>query len=66
MLGTGSAETRWRQAHPDLVGTEEDVVRKMRREIERLLWEAGVEKGKERLRGSVAAAILLFKKKASV
>ncbi|KIW73096.1 hypothetical protein PV04_01240 [Phialophora macrospora] len=63
MLGTGSAETRWRQAHPDDVGTERDVVRMMRREIERLLHEAGVEKGKERLKGTAHGAILFVKKK---
>jgi SAM-dependent methyltransferase len=63
MLGTGSAETRWRQAHPDDVGTERDVVRMMRREIERLLHEAGVEKGQERVKGTSHGAILFIKKK---
>jgi hypothetical protein len=63
MLGTGSAETRWRQAHPDDVGTERDVVRIMRREIERLLHEAGVEKGQERVKGTSHGAILFIKKK---
>lgn len=62
MLATGSPETRWRQDHPDLVGTEKDVLRVMRRKIEQLLQEAGVEKGKERVRGSVDGAILFFKK----
>ncbi|OCT53921.1 methyltransferase [Cladophialophora carrionii] len=63
MLGTGSAETRWRQAHPELVGTERDVVRMLRREIERLLHEAGVEKGRERVKGTVYGALLFVKKK---
>ncbi|ETI28386.1 hypothetical protein G647_00835 [Cladophialophora carrionii CBS 160.54] len=63
MLGTGSAETRWRQAHPELVGTERDVVRMLRREIERLLHEAGVEKGKERVKGTANGALLFVKKK---
>ncbi|KAF2656274.1 S-adenosyl-L-methionine-dependent methyltransferase [Lophiostoma macrostomum CBS 122681] len=64
ITGTGSAITRWRQDHPDLVGTEKDVLRVIRREIERLLHEAGVEKGKERVKGAMQGAVLLFKKKA--
>lgn len=62
-MGTGSAITRWRQAHPDDVGTERDVVRILRREIEKLLEEAGVEKGKEKLRGVVQGTVLIVKKK---
>ncbi|KAJ9608738.1 hypothetical protein H2200_006509 [Cladophialophora chaetospira] len=64
MLATGSPETRWRQAHPEDVGTERDILKIMRKEIERLLHEAGVEKGKERVKGAVQGAILLVKKKA--
>lgn len=64
MLATGSAQTRWRQAHPEDVGTERDILRITRREIERLLHEKGVEKGKERVKGVVQGAILLVKKKA--
>lgn len=64
MMGTGSATTRWRQAHPDAVGTERDVVRMLRREIERLLHEAGVEKGKEKVKGAMQGALLIVKKKA--
>ena len=63
MMGTGSATTRWRQAHPDAVGTERDVVRMLRREIERLLHEAGVEKGKEKAKGAMRGALLIVKKK---
>jgi len=63
MLGTGSVVTRWRQAHPDAVGTEQDVVRILRREIERLLQQAGVEKGKERVKGAVQGVLLIVKKK---
>ncbi|OJJ07639.1 hypothetical protein ASPVEDRAFT_117139, partial [Aspergillus versicolor CBS 583.65] len=37
MLGTMSPVTRWREDHPGAEGTEEDVVRKFRRDIERLL-----------------------------
>ena len=64
MMGTGSAVTRWRQAHPDDVGTERDLVRMLRREMERLLHEAGVEKGKEKTKGAVQGALLVVKKKA--
>lgn len=34
MLGTTSSVTRWREAHPHAVGTEQDVLRKMRRDRE--------------------------------
>ncbi|KAK7747379.1 hypothetical protein SLS53_001633 [Cytospora paraplurivora] len=47
MLGTSSPVTRWREAHPEAVGTEKDVIRRIRRVVENLLHEAGVEKGKE-------------------
>ncbi|KIX07331.1 uncharacterized protein Z518_01984 [Rhinocladiella mackenziei CBS 650.93] len=63
MMATGSALTRWQQAHPDVAGTERDVLRMLRREIERLLHEAGVEKGKERVRGVVPGTLLIVKKK---
>ena len=64
VLGTGSPVQRWREAHPDAVGTERDVVRVMRREMERLLHEAGVEKGKEIVKGNLRAVLLMVKKKA--
>ncbi|KAI2463030.1 S-adenosyl-L-methionine-dependent methyltransferase [Annulohypoxylon bovei var. microspora] len=60
---TASLVTRWREAHPDDVGTEREVVRLIRREIERLLHEAGVEKGKEEVTGRVEAVLLIVKKK---
>ncbi|KAI3401502.1 hypothetical protein diail_10936 [Diaporthe ilicicola] len=63
MLGTASPVTRWRQAHPELAGTEDDVVRRIRREVERLLHEAGVEKGKELIRGGEAGVLLMVKKR---
>lgn len=63
MMSTGSALTRWRQAHPEAAGTEEDVIRKLRRIFETLLHEAGVEPGKERVKGSVAGVVLIVKKK---
>ena len=64
VLGTGSPIQRWREAHPDTFGTERDVMRILRREIERLLHEAGVEKGKEVVKGSLRGALLMVKKKA--
>ncbi|KAJ9144279.1 methyltransferase domain-containing protein [Pleurostoma richardsiae] len=64
ILGTGSPMTRWRQAHPDAAGTEQDVVRMIRREIEKLLHEAGVEKGKEVVTGGLGGVLLVVKKRA--
>lgn len=64
VLGTASPVSRWREAHPDAVGTEDDVVRIIRRNIERVLHEAGVENGKEVLKGGVAAVLLMVKKNA--
>jgi SAM-dependent methyltransferase len=64
IVGTASPVTRWREAHPDAVGTERDVVRIFRREVERLLHEAGVEKGKERVEASVTGVLLIVKKRA--
>jgi len=63
VLGTGSPVQRWREANPGKVGTEGDVIRVMRREMERLLHEAGVEKGKERVKGTIKGILLIFKKK---
>ncbi|KUI69713.1 hypothetical protein VM1G_05033 [Cytospora mali] len=62
-LGTFSPVSRWREAHPEAVGTEQDVVRRMRREIERLLHEAGVEKGNELIRGCDSGVLLMVKKR---
>ena len=55
---------RWREAHPEAVGTERDVVRTMMNEIERLLHEAGVEKGKEVVKGNLTGVMLMAKKNA--
>ncbi|KUI52970.1 hypothetical protein VP1G_00427 [Cytospora mali] len=63
ILGTFSPVSRWREAHPEAVGTEKDVVKRMRREIERLLHEAGVETGKEFVRGGEAGVLLMVKKR---
>ena len=65
LLETGSPITRWREAHQDLVGTERDIVRVLRREVERLLHEAGVDPGKEFVTGALSGALLMLKKKRS-
>ncbi|KAF2817305.1 S-adenosyl-L-methionine-dependent methyltransferase [Mytilinidion resinicola] len=64
VMGTISPIHRWRDAHPDAVGTERDILRIMRRDIERLLHEAGVEKGKEVVQASLNGVLLMIKKKA--
>ncbi|KAL4813861.1 S-adenosyl-L-methionine-dependent methyltransferase [Aspergillus spinulosporus] len=61
MLGTMSPITRWREDHPDATG-EKDIVRIFRRDIERLLREAGVEEGKEKVKGSAQGFLLIVKK----
>lgn len=63
MFSTGSAVTRWRQAHPGDVGTERDILKMVRREVERLLHEAGVKPGEEKLKGAAAGVVLIVKKK---
>lgn len=63
IMATASPQTRWRQAHPELAGTDQDVLRILRREIERLLHEVGVEKGKEMIKGTVNGTLLVVKKK---
>lgn len=63
MMTTISAETRWRQANPDLVGTERDPLKMLCTEIRKLLREAGVEPGKETVKGTAAGVLLIVKKK---
>ncbi|KAL4924980.1 class I SAM-dependent methyltransferase [Aspergillus undulatus] len=62
MLGTMSPVTRWREDHPETVGTENDIVRVFRRDVERLLREAGMEEGKERIKGPSQGFLLIVKK----
>jgi hypothetical protein len=64
IFSTASPVQRWRDAHPDAVGTDRDIVKIMRSEIERLLHEVGVEKGKELIKGSLTGVLLMVKKKA--
>lgn len=64
MLGTTGPVQRWREANESKVGTEDDVVRRVRRAIERLLHEAGVEEGNEMVKGDLRGVLLIVKKKA--
>lgn len=63
MFETMSPVVRWREAHPETVGTEDDLVKIYRGTIERLLHEAGVEKGKETIKGALQAVVLVVKKR---
>ncbi|KAJ7746732.1 S-adenosyl-L-methionine-dependent methyltransferase [Mycena maculata] len=63
-MGTVSPVIGWREAHPEKVGTEEDVVKIMRRTVEGLLREGGVDPDKTMLKGGVAGVLLLVKKRA--
>lgn len=63
ILSTMSPVQRWREANPAVVGTEKDVVRMMRIEIERLSYEADVEVGTVVVKGSLTGVLLMFKKK---
>ena len=55
LVSTGSMVTRWREAHPQLAGTEQDVVAKMAKEMRDLLGEGEVVIGS-------SCVLLLFKK----
>ena len=63
-IATGSPVTRWRQAHPELVGTDQDVVKIASAKMARLLHEAGVKPGEELIRPALNGALLILKKKA--
>lgn len=63
MIGTMSPVTRWRQANPDAVGTDKDVVKMWRHAMERHLHAAGVEEGKEMVKGAMCGVVLVVKKK---
>ncbi|OAA77883.1 methyltransferase domain-containing protein [Akanthomyces lecanii RCEF 1005] len=59
---TMSPVTRWREANAELVGTERDVVKVLRRDMEAVLRENGVAEGEERVRMIMDGTLLLFKK----
>ena len=56
-LATASMVTRWREAHPELVGTEEDVVAVTVRELREALG------GREWFEGGSATGLLMFKRR---
>ncbi|KAF3761619.1 S-adenosyl-L-methionine-dependent methyltransferase [Cryphonectria parasitica EP155] len=64
LLSTSSPVTRWREAHPELVGTEDDIVRRMRRVIEENLREAGVAPEDFKVKGGRHGLLLTLKKRA--
>jgi trans-aconitate 3-methyltransferase len=63
ILGTGSPVTRWREANPDLVGTDKDVVKIIRKNIENVMKETPGDAGPEMLKAAVGAVLLMVKKK---
>ncbi|KAK4187883.1 S-adenosyl-L-methionine-dependent methyltransferase [Podospora australis] len=63
ILSTASPVIRWREAHPELVGTEQDVARVMRREIEAALKEVGADGDEGIWEGGVYGALLLVKRR---
>ena len=62
LVNTNSSVIRWREAHPEKAGTEEDLVASMKSQIERLLAEAGEDPGARVLKGGVAMVLLMIKK----
>lgn len=62
MMGTGSPITRWREANPEKTG-EMDVVRVMRREVERLLKEAGVAEQDLAVKAKMNGVLIILKRK---
>ncbi|KAJ5081436.1 hypothetical protein NUU61_009700 [Penicillium alfredii] len=58
VIRAASPVTRWRQAHPDQAGTEKDVVKMIRGQIARLLYEAGVLPGEERVKVRVTERLV--------
>lgn len=65
MGSTAGPYLEWRKAHPELAGTEQDLLRRGRREIERLQREVGVAKGEEWVKTNVQGALLIVKKRIS-
>ncbi|SPO06529.1 uncharacterized protein DNG_09219 [Cephalotrichum gorgonifer] len=49
LMGTNSSVTRWREAHPDKVGTDDDLLRAMRTRVEDLLAEGDVRSNEKTL-----------------
>lgn len=62
-LGTVSLVARWREANPEMAGTEKDVLNVMRAEMEAVLRSHGVKEGEEMVRMAIDGTLLLFKKR---
>ncbi|CAK7229719.1 hypothetical protein SCUCBS95973_007323 [Sporothrix curviconia] len=62
VMSTSSPYTRWCEAHPEDVKGENNILRKLRRKVERILQADGVAPGEERIRGLALGAILIVKK----
>jgi len=62
--GTTSPVQRWRDAHPEKAGTEEDITKRVIRVITSLLHEAGVEEGKEVVKVVLKGVLMIVKKRA--
>ena len=56
-VSTASMVTRWREAHPELVGTEEDVIAVTVKELRQALG------GQEWFGGGTATGLLMFKRR---
>lgn len=65
MFATSSPVLRWRQAHPEALGTERDVVRVIKNELAELLREAGVPDGKAVLKGASPGIVVMVRKSAA-
>lgn len=61
-LATASPVTRWREAHPDDVGTDRDVVKMLRLKLAQILREAGLDPETAILKGDVQGVLLMVKK----
>lgn len=62
IMSIGMLVMCWWEVYFDDVGMERDLLRKCRREIERLLYEVGVEKGKEMVKGYIKGVLLMVKR----
>ena len=60
---TGSAVTRYYQANPGVARTENDPVKMMRRKLEGLLEDVGIEMGKEQIEWICHGVLLIVKKR---
>ncbi|KAJ1556278.1 hypothetical protein HK405_003454 [Cladochytrium tenue] len=63
-LGTTSPVVRWREAHPADAGTERDVVKIARGQIERALRDVGAAEGQEVFQRADKGVLIMFKKRA--